>query len=1811
MAELKFRVQADYEKVQRLRDEITKLKQEIKGVDAIQDPTSFNKLNSKLQQTSKDLGAVTGKIAEASAAMETDFKQKIFAASQGVNDFTEKIIAQKGVVRDVAADVKRLGEAYRESVKSSPLTSDAKLAEWKAAKKALDEEKASLFALTQEQATARLSVKKLRDEYALLRQEGGGTAETMNMLTGKLKQMSGMLLGGMGLKELASRVISVRAEFESMETSLKVLLGGNEERLNNIMGQIKEYALASPLNTKDMVGAVQMMTSFGIEAEKSIDYLKAIGDISMGDTGKFNSLALAFSQMSSAGKLMGQDLMQMVNQGFNPLEEIARKTGKSIGELKNEMSKGAITSKMVQDAFISATSAGGKFYGMASEGAKTLNGQISMLQESFDNMFNEIGSKGEGVVMSAVKAGTYLVENYETIGKVLEGLVISYGTYRAILIFNIALEKAQAISRAASILGTNSLSVAVGMLQKQVASLNATMMINPYVAVGAALVGLCATIYTFTDTTTATSEAQKRLNEANDEVEKSTAKEITKLDGLCEVLETTKKGSKEWKDAKDAIISQYGQYDSKLAAEIDRTGTLTSSYNSLTDAIRKSIAARQLKQFYDKSVQETEDDNQKRRHNIYEAIKGGGYSSQTTRFLMENINAFTNGDKNALKKTIYYFKNGKKIKTTPEKLLQKIGDFSPSVSAGVGAGAGFATAGAVNNGRYWKVMSDINRIADNIVERKKRTYQFMDENGIDHKYGDKITLGIKDPEKDSNGNVSGNYNKAVSTARASVLSARKELARLKKSGKATIEQVQKAQEELDTANESYKKLSGSSLDSEEKASAKSAKSAESAAKKAQKEREKAAKAAEKAAEQQNEANEKAFEIETKAKLENRRKAEDLANETEQAEINILKDGNEKKLRQIELNRKKEQEAIDRAFEDIKQQRIEQAKQKWEANPSNKGKNFYNSSEYAYASSNDRYTDAEYKNYDAKTKAVWHKYDEEIAKLKNAEIAYEDSLIKANESYFDKKTDLVKKYSKEVSDIYKAISEAEKRGDGDRVNALYRTLTEARANYGKEQMTLAFEQLKKDPNYVAAFDDLKGASTDTLNSLIGRFSEVKQAAGEALNPEGVKTYFDAINGMIDELISRDPIGMIKKITDELIKQQDELKASENRRDRVKSGEKIVKNIGYNKDLKKWVSEYWELADAEADVAAKGQQVAQTTHKIENAHKTLTKSIQGVADKMGELGGKIGGQTGEIFSLFGSVMTYYQTISDGVTAIGKAGSNAMKAIESASVILAIISAAIQLMKTLSSVLPNQDDLYEKAAQKQAEINKLRDSVNDYRLAVMKARHEESSWFSDSGLKGLQDAYEEHGQVAESYYKKLNEAQEKYIDKSSGLKKAMIPIVAGVTAIAAVAAGVFTAGTGTVALGALGSSIIGALSATAVTATVATAAGAAVAGLAGAIVGKAIDSAVGSITYKNGQVAAKDNLRIQTRHKSFWRGQKTADLKEWVKEKYGKDLFGKDGMVDKELANEVLKNYGHKLQGETKETLEKLVELREKYDEFNKSIHEYVSKMYSPLVSDMTEAVWSWLKDGKDALSEFKNSASKTFAEIAKDMLKQLLLKNVFGQYQEDLSDIYKGYAMGQYDEKELAKRSAALAGKMADNMTTFMPVAQTFLSYVNNEFGKKGFDITKDSDSSQTATANGVTSITFEQASNIIALTTAGNISRDQIKERLSLMNATMDDIRALISQIDSSTPDYANSNRAIINNSYTPQIQVSFPKEELQNINGKIGTILAVVDEMRTHGVESLLVQKQSTDDIVRIAKNGMEIKSYVENINKSTKELLR
>lgn len=159
MAKLYFKVGSDWEEVVRLRNEIVKLKQELMSMDGTQSPAAFKALNAQLTASNQRLDELVTNAAKAGAEMETGFKRKIFDASQVVNGFTEKILAQKAVVKDIEADVKRLGDAYRIALERNPLSANSKLEEYNAAKKALDEEKAALFGLTQEQANARLSVK--------------------------------------------------------------------------------------------------------------------------------------------------------------------------------------------------------------------------------------------------------------------------------------------------------------------------------------------------------------------------------------------------------------------------------------------------------------------------------------------------------------------------------------------------------------------------------------------------------------------------------------------------------------------------------------------------------------------------------------------------------------------------------------------------------------------------------------------------------------------------------------------------------------------------------------------------------------------------------------------------------------------------------------------------------------------------------------------------------------------------------------------------------------------------------------------------------------------------------------------------------------------------------------------------------------------------------------------------------------------------------------------------------------------------------------------------------------------------------------------------------------------------------------------------------------------------------------------------------------------------------------------------------------------------------------------------------------------
>lgn len=183
--------------------------------------------------------------------------------------------------------------------------------------------------------------------------------------------------------------VKYNSQMEQYYTSFETMLG-SAEKAQDMVGKLKKFAAETPFEMSDIAKGTQTLLSFGISADKVMPTIKMLGDVSQGNKEKFDSLTLAFSQIQSTGKLMGQDLLQLINAGFNPLTIISQKTGKSMAQLKKEMADGSISADMVADAFKTATEKGGLFYNAMEKQSKTFNGQLSTLKDNAKSFLGEI-----------------------------------------------------------------------------------------------------------------------------------------------------------------------------------------------------------------------------------------------------------------------------------------------------------------------------------------------------------------------------------------------------------------------------------------------------------------------------------------------------------------------------------------------------------------------------------------------------------------------------------------------------------------------------------------------------------------------------------------------------------------------------------------------------------------------------------------------------------------------------------------------------------------------------------------------------------------------------------------------------------------------------------------------------------------------------------------------------------------------------------------------------------------------------------------------------------------------------------------------------------------------------------------------------------------------------------------------------------------------------------------------------------------------------------------------------------------------------
>ena len=584
MPQLKFTVATDWQeviklknKIDELKSSVIKLRNEMSSIDVNKNPLGAEKLTSQLSKVNSELRQSEGEVTKYGLKIGTDLKSQIYKASQSVNSLSSDIIKQKDIIRQTKDDVQQLSDKYR-SMSKYDAGAGAVKSQLNSAKAALNEQKFALGDLQSEQAKARLSVKGLNDEFKMM---GTDSSASIGTIADKFRSLTALTIAGIGIKETIGQIISVRGEFETIETSIGVLLNGNKQKTTEVMNELKQYALISPLTTKDMAGALQMMMGFGLKADDSIKYLKALGDISMGDTGKFNSLALAFSQMSSAGKLMGQDLNQMINAGFNPLSIIAEKTGKSIGELKQEMSKGGISSQMVQQAFIDATSAGGKFYGMAAAGAKTVNGQISMLQESFQNALNSIGTKGEGVIITGIKGATSIVNHLEGVIGVITELLAVYGTYKTAIMVTTALQGIQTIGAGSLTVAEMAHKAQILLVDKAQKVLNATMLKNPYVLAATALAAVGVLIYEYERHLDNTNRKADKFNEQLAKEKEHLGNVTSEISKLLPVAQDSAAKTKDRENAIKQLQKVYPSYFKSLNIETSKNYSVADSLKAV------------------------------------------------------------------------------------------------------------------------------------------------------------------------------------------------------------------------------------------------------------------------------------------------------------------------------------------------------------------------------------------------------------------------------------------------------------------------------------------------------------------------------------------------------------------------------------------------------------------------------------------------------------------------------------------------------------------------------------------------------------------------------------------------------------------------------------------------------------------------------------------------------------------------------------------------------------------------------------------------------------------------------------------------------------------------------------------------------------------------------------------------------------------------------------------------------------------------------------------------------------------------------
>lgn len=477
MAQLEFNLKANFDQIKEAKQELERLRGELLKTSRATDKSVVQDLTDKYAEQKRKVTELSEAMSRYALVMSSDYAKKMQSLTREIYAFELQADSSHRKIEKLSNEIAKMESKMRRGgldVGTSAILSDNISSGYAS----LKDEKARLENLTGLGKQARQELQNMQTEYAKysgsvspakdmtnqmtnafaqmiaeMKQAptvGEGISSLFGRLNGDARQLAMSLVGGLGFEQLAEHIFNVRSQFQQLEISFTTMLG-SEQKAGALMDELIQTAARTPFNMTDVTEGAKQLLAYGIQANEVNDTLIHLGDIASGLNIPLSQLVYLYGTTISQGKMFTMDLRQFMGRGIPMAETLGQIMGKTVSQVQEAVTKGEVGADLVKEAIMRMSAEGGKFGGLMSKQAETLQGRWSNIEDTIDQAINSIGKKTQGIFGTGLDLISSLIENWETLVKVIGSAAVMVGTYKAGLMAAASIQKVQNAMTMASI----------------------------------------------------------------------------------------------------------------------------------------------------------------------------------------------------------------------------------------------------------------------------------------------------------------------------------------------------------------------------------------------------------------------------------------------------------------------------------------------------------------------------------------------------------------------------------------------------------------------------------------------------------------------------------------------------------------------------------------------------------------------------------------------------------------------------------------------------------------------------------------------------------------------------------------------------------------------------------------------------------------------------------------------------------------------------------------------------------------------------------------------------------------------------------------------------------------------------------------------------------------------------------------------------------------------------------------------------------------------------------------------------------------